>query len=279
MARRRTRFVLATLLLAALAGGGAWAWHETQKACCAAPPEPVGAPPAIEVPDPQPMGLMTSLPLYWAAGADMQSIASGKAEAPWQRGVLEARAIITPLDTLSPIAGLVPGDEEIDPLAGLSRLAIIQPRGLSPADNVALDEWVRQGGLLLLVLDPMLTDEYPFALGDPRRPVDVALIPPVVARWGLRMEVDEEEAPVREITLGEGTFTARLAGRLEPLEEEGSSCTVLSGRVVAVCEVGEGRVTLVADAATFEGLDASPQKEAGISVLMHLAFDEDPGLR
>jgi hypothetical protein len=276
MARRSVKLVLAAIALAAV-GGGAWWWYESQKACCAFPPEPVKPPPAIEIPDPKPMGLMTSLPLYWAAGADMQSIASGRAEVPWQRDVLEARAIITPIDTLSPIAGLMPEDEEVDPLADLSRLAIIQPRGLSPSDNVALDDWVRQGGRLLLVLDPMLTGEYPFALGDPRRPVDAALIPPVVARWGLRMQVDEEGAPVREIPLGEGSFTARLAGRLSPLDED-STCSFYSEGVIAFCKVGEGRVTLVADAATFEGLAASPEKEIGISVLMHFAFEDEPGL-
>ena len=62
---------------------------------------------------------------------------------PWQRTALEAAYAIEPLDTLASVPGISPDAPETDPLAGLQRLAVIQPRGLSPADNVALDDWVR----------------------------------------------------------------------------------------------------------------------------------------
>ena len=91
---------------------------------------------------------------------------------------------LEPLDTLSPIPALAADQPDLDPLAGLRRIAIIQPRGLSASDNVAVDGWVRAGGRLLLVLDPALTGEYDLPLGDPRRPVDTALIPPVANAWG-----------------------------------------------------------------------------------------------
>lgn len=90
---------------------------------------------------------MTSLPLYWRLGADVADIASGNALVPWQRQAMERRFDLVPLDTLSPIPALTPDEPETDPLAELDYLAIIQPRGLSPADNVALDEWVRAGGV------------------------------------------------------------------------------------------------------------------------------------
>ena len=63
--------------------------------------------------------------------------------------MIEARYTLQPLDTLSPVPALSPDAPDTDPLAGLERLAVIQPRGLSPADNVALDQWVRGGGRLL----------------------------------------------------------------------------------------------------------------------------------
>ncbi|MHA7819178.1 MAG: DUF4350 domain-containing protein [Erythrobacter sp.] len=276
MARRRTKFALAALLLAVLAGGGAWAWHETQKACCAEPGEPeVAAFPALRADRPK-LGLMTSLPLYWSLESDFSTIASGNAEEPWQRQLLERSHELVLLDTLSPIPGLTPEAPESDPLAGLQRLAIVQPRGLSPADNVALDRWVRDGGRLLLVLDPMLTGHHHRALGDPRRPADVALIPPVVGRWGFEIEFDEDQAEMREFEQLGTTFRLALAGAVRVVEAGARSCRVAADEVYAQCPVGEGQVTLFADAALFEGEQATSANNAAIQALMDYAFEDSP---
>ena len=199
------------------------------------------------------LGLMTSLPLYWPLGADMQAIASGRAPLPWQRTVMERNFALKPLDTLSPMPGLSPDAPETDPLAGLDRLAIIQPRGLSPADNVALDTWVRKGGRLLLVLDPMLTGEYDLPLGDPRRPVDAALIPPVVARWGLAISYDDTQSakPV-DSAIGDKHLPLILAGDVTISNPAAAQCELDAGGSAARCRVGKGQVTLIADAAFFE---------------------------
>jgi len=219
-------------------------------ACGSAPAAPgaqESAAPAVR------LGLMTSLPLYWPLGADIASLAAPDAAIPWQRAAMEQGFTLEPLDTLSPIAALSPGAPETDPLAGLDRLAIIQPRGLSPADNVALDSWVRAGGRLLLVLDPALTGEYDLPLGDPRRPVDTALIPPVVARWGLAVSFDEVQAgSVTSVVLGDATLPLALAGQVAVTDPAAARCTLLAGGAAARCEVGEGQVTLIADAALFE---------------------------
>ncbi len=197
-----------------------------------------------------PLGLMTSLPLYWPLGAGVEVIASGEAPPPWQRRVIEARYAVVPVDTLSPIPALSPDQADSDPLARLDRLAVIQPRGLSPADNVALDAWVRGGGRLLLALDPALTGEYDLPLGDPRRPVDSALIPPVVARWGLTVSFDEAQEPaVVNQSLAGAALPLALSGQFTV---SGTACTVLAAGAAAQCRVGEGRVTLIADAAVFE---------------------------
>jgi hypothetical protein len=220
------------------------------------------------------LGLMTSLPLYWPLGADFADLASGNAPVPWQRRLIEARFQLVPLDTLSPIAGLSSNDPEIDPLEGLERLAVIQPRGLSPADNVALDDWVRAGGELLLVLDPALTGEYDAALGDPRRPADMALIPPVVARWGLEVVFDETQDLTRRVELREPgprqspplplarpqslavslpqSLAVSLAGEIRTLKNAGGTCELLAESVIARCAIGKGTVTLLADASVFE---------------------------
>lgn len=199
------------------------------------------------------LGLMTSLPLYWPLGVDMAALASGDAEVPWQRVALEREFDLVPLDTLSPITGLTDEAPEMDPLAGIDHLAVIQPRGLSPADNVALDDWVRDGGQLLLVLDPMLTGEYALPLGDPRRPTDMALIPPVVKRWNLFVGFDDwQSSQVASVALDEGIVLRSMAGEIRRELDDSPACEYAGDGMIARCSVGKGQVTLVADAASFE---------------------------
>ncbi|MGY6552781.1 MAG: hypothetical protein ACXIT4_12960 [Erythrobacter sp.] len=229
-------------------------------------------PPAADRPQ---LGLMTGLPLYWPLGANIAAITSGDAPMPWQRAVFEQRYQLVLLDTLSPIAGLGPQDGETDPLAGLSRLAIIQPRGLAPADNVALDDWVRGGGRLLLVLDPMLTGEYDLPLGDPRRPSDTALIPPVVARWGMEIVFDEDQdEDLRTVPFGSDRIALALAGEVRlggELAQE--NCRIEAAGAAALCRIGEGRALVVADAAMFEHREAAGRRGERIKALFAAAFE------
>lgn len=231
MPRLRNSWALAAGLLA-LAG------------CNAAPADKAAAQP--------PLGLMTSLPLYWGEGADVADLAAGRAAVPWQRRVIETRYAIRPLDTLTPVPALSPDAPDTDPLAGLTRLAVVQPRGLSPADNVAIDRWVRAGGRLLLVLDPALTGDYEAPLGDPRRPVDTALIPPVVGRWGLAVHESEEGYDAKASLPGGGEVPLAYPGTITATPQGARSCTPAGGGAIVSCRVGKGRVTLIADAALFE---------------------------
>ncbi|WP_068865693.1 hypothetical protein [Erythrobacter dokdonensis] len=224
--------------------------------------------------DRPPLALMTSLPLYWPQGAGIADLAAADAPAPWQRKVLERDHAIYPLDTLSPAPALSPDAPEVDPLAGLARLAVIQPRGLSPADNVALDAWVREGGRLLLVLDPALTGEYDLPLGDPRRPVDSALIPPVVARWGMAIRFDDaQEVAVRNERLGTAAFPLVLAGQVTIVDPAAGQCTLVAGGAAARCAVGQGRVTLLADAAVFEHPALAGEEGEILAALLAAAFE------
>jgi hypothetical protein len=127
-----------------------------------------------------------------------------------------------------------------------------QPRPLAPAENVALDRWVRRGGRVLLFADPALTAESRFPLGDRRRPQDTLLLSPILARWGLLLEFDEAQlARARGVALGRGaTLPVDLPGRFALTDE--SSCRVSRRALIARCAVGRGRVTAVADAALFE---------------------------
>lgn len=198
------------------------------------------------------LGLMTSLPLYWPVGMDFGDIARGNGEVPWQRNLMEQQFELTPLDTLTPIPALSPDEPDIDPLAALGHLAVIQPRGLSAADNVALDEWVRDGGQLLLVLDPMLSSEHDMPLGDPSRPVGSALIPPVVSRWGLEVSFDEDQPLERQVPLGADVLNVSLAGDIQVAEGSTPDCEIVADGVIARCSVEQGTITLLADADVFE---------------------------
>ncbi|MBU2586830.1 MAG: GldG family protein [Alphaproteobacteria bacterium] len=259
MPRRRSNpgHVLAAVLLA-LAG------------CNQAPTDETGA----EKSPQQTVGLMTSLPLYWPEGAELHELAAGNTAPPWQRQAIEGRYAIVPLDTLSPIPALPPDAAEVDPLAGLARLAVIQPRGLSPADNVALDAWVRRGGRLLLVLDPALTGDYDAPLGDPRRPVDGALIPPVVARWGLAISFDEgHELAVTTTTLAGAQLPLALAGRIAITDPRAADCTRLAAGAAASCRVGKGQVMVIADAALFEHPELAGEGGVRLREVLAAALD------
>lgn len=262
MPRPRNSGLAAAALLAVLAAG-----------CDGAPAAPAAAESAAPR---ERLGLMTSLPLYWPLDAGIDEIAGGRAPVPWQRAALERDWRLEPLDTLSPIPGLTPDAPETDPLAGLDRLAVIQPRGLSPADNVALDDWVRKGGRLLLVLDPFLTGEYDLPLGDPRRPADTALIPPVVARWGLEVSFAVAETP--ENTYGTRDLPGGIAlpfaqpGLVRILPQGAKNCALASGHdIMATCRIGKGSVTLLADAAAFEHPEAAGEGGAGLRALVAAA--------
>jgi len=242
--------------------------------------------------EPRPkLGLMTSLPIYWPLGVELDEFASGEAEMPWQREVLESRFELVPLDTLSPVADLDPEAAPVDPLADLERLAVIQPRALTPSDNVALDKWVTGGGQLLLVLDPVLAGHYPLPLGDPRNPVEAALVPPVVERWGLDLQFDEEQLAMREVTIAETKIPLVLTGSLRKITGGPGDCRIMGDGVLAKCSLGEGLVTLLADAEVFKGIhladehassgqdhDHGHEHEArvpAIQALAELAFEQE----
>lgn len=261
MPRRRNSALAAVLAVGAALTG-----------CDAAPAQLLAeespAPPTIR------LGVMSSLPLFWPIGAGIADIAGGDAPLPWQREVLAGSFRLEPLDTLALIPGLAPDAPETDPLAGLTRLAVIQPRGLSPADNVALDAWVRGGGRLLLMLDPALTGDYDLPLGDPRRPVESALIPPVVARWGMAVRFDEaQEAEVRTAPLGAARLPLVLAGEVAISDPGAAQCAVLAGGAAARCMVGKGRVTLIADAALFEHPELAGEGGAMVQAVLAEAFE------
>ena len=212
----------------------------------------------------QPIGLFTSLAIMWSDSPDLGADLRGDQPPHWARGVLEQRGPVAALDTLAGLPGR-------GPLNGLTRLVIVQPRPLSPQENVALDDWVRGGGRLLLLADPALTEDSAFAIGDPRRPQAVALLSPILGRWGLDLLFDDAQQlgeEQREV-LGAGV-PVNLAGHFATRGQ--ANCRLWDGGLAVTCKIGRGRVVAVADAAVLEREDPAGTRPRAFAALLDSAF-------
>ena len=212
----------------------------------------------------EPIGLFTSLAILGSDSPDLGADLRGDQAPHWARGVLAQRGPLVPLDSLT-------GPPGHGPLDGLTRLVIAQPRPLSPAENVALDNWVRGGGNLLLLADPALTEDSAFAIGDPRRPQAVALLSPILGRWGLDLLFDDaqELGDVQREVLG-AELPVNLTGHFATRGQ--ANCRLWAGGLAVTCKIGQGRVVAVADAAVLERDDAAGTRPGALNALLDSAF-------
>jgi hypothetical protein len=184
-------------------------------------PEPLPPRPASERPT---LLLLTSLPLMFGEGFSLQQTGSSAVKA------LETRYRVVPISVADP-ADL-----------GKGRLLLMAHPPAQPAEDlVALDQWVRGGGRVLLLADPMLEWPSERPVGDPLRPPPIFMDTGLLAHWGLRLDAPEERGAVRKELGGFDVITAspgRLFGK----------CEISEDRMVARCTLGKGRATIVADA-------------------------------
>lgn len=212
----------------------------------------------------EPLGLFTTLPILWADNPDLAAQLDPAVQRHWALAELARAGRIEPLDVLAGAAGQAP-------LAKVRRLVMAQPRVLVPQENVALDDWVRGGGQLLLLADPALTEDSAFALGDPRRPQSVVLLSPILARWGLELRFDDRQA------LGEAT--REVMGLPVPVNLPGQfvtqgqdNCRLWADGLAVTCAIGKGRLVALADAAVLEREDPTGNRARGLSGLLETAF-------
>ena len=188
------------------------------------------------------LGLMSTLPIYWNEAVEFSDLLNEGAGTNWVRSALERDYAIEPLDVLTP-----------DTLAPLERLILAQPRSLSPEENVALDDWVRGGGQVILFADPMLTRHSEYRLGDPRRPHDVALLSPILARWGLELQFDARQAEGERTVEAFGiSVPVQSAGQFVASDGGAAQCSLSQNGVMAQCRIGKGSALLLADAALLD---------------------------
>jgi len=194
--------------------------------------------------------LLTSLPLVFGEDFSLQSSGSAALEA------LETRYTVVPISVTGPTE-----------LARGRLLLMAQPLAQPAEDLVALDAWVRRGGRLLLLADPMLEWPSERPLGDPLRPPPMFADTGLLGHWGLRLDAPDARGPKREQLAGFEVLTVspgRLFGR----------CRISGDRLVAHCSVGRGQATVVADADLIDtaalGAGASHNLDALLAELARL---------
>lgn len=106
---------------------------------------------------------------------------------------------------------------------------------------VDLDEWVRGGGRVLLLADPMLEWPSERPLGDALRPPPAFADTGLLGHWGLRLDAPDERGPKAQKLGGKEVLT-NSPGKLS------GSCDIERGGLVAHCRIGSGYATVVADA-------------------------------
>lgn len=215
MTAPRRRVVLAFAVLLILALIGALAWSRSGSA---------DDPRFAERADKPVLLLLTSLPIAFGEQFSLDEAGSPLLAA------LEKRYSVRPIATASAFE-----------LAGAKLLLMAHPLAQPAEDLVALDHWVRGGGRVLLLADPML--EWPDGrpLGDPTRPPPMFMDTGLLMRWGLQLSTPSGRGP-RDRSLAGEPIVAISPGEL------GGNCAVERRRAVANCKVGFGRVTVVADA-------------------------------
>jgi len=122
-----------------------------------------------------------------------------------------------------------------------SLLLMAQPPAQTPENLVALDEWVRRGGRVLLLADPMLEWKSSRPLGDALRPLPMFADTGLLAHWGLRLDAPDQRGPAARLLAGLKIMTVSpgsLHGR----------CAISADRLVAECSIGRGWAMVVADA-------------------------------
>lgn len=179
-------------------------------------PRPVGGRPRLL--------LLTSLPLMFGEQFSIEQHGSAALKA------LERRYRVVPISVTDP-AELQKG----------RLLLMAQPLAQPPEDLVALDAWVRRGGRVLLLADPLLEWPSERALGDPLRPPPMFADTGLLAHWGLRLDAPDQRGPKTGRIGGYQVLTAS-PGKLF------GQCAIGTDRLVARCDIGRGKATVVADA-------------------------------
>ena len=208
------------------------------------PPRPVGQRPVLL--------LLSSLPLVFGEDFSLRQNGSPALSA------LESRYQVEPISVADP-----------SDLAKGGLLLMAHPLAQPAEDLVALDQWVRDGGRVLLLADPMLEWPSKRPLGDPLRPPSMFMDTGLLEHWGLRLDAPGERGPRRE-KLGRYEVMTVSPGELF------GSCRISSDRLVAQCRIGKGRATVIADADLLETDRLGPRASHNLDGILEELDELEP---
>ena len=224
MIRRKGVAVVSVLMAALMAAAGlALAWH-------GGAPKPLPARPPAERPV---LMLVTSLPLLFGESFSIEAAGSSTLKA------LETRYRVVPIG-VTDAASLRQG----------KLLLMAHPLAQPAEELVALDQWVRGGGRVLLLADPALDWPSELPLGDRLRPPPMFMDTGLLGHWGLRLDAPDKRGPAER----------EVDGRSVELGSPGilvGSCQKDGDGLVARCRLGNGRATVIADADFLNAREAS----------------------
>jgi hypothetical protein len=179
---------------------------------------------------------MTSLPLGTLQGRAIPEVLSGQAGPDPVAAALSRHFRIEFIDFLSaPSLAAAEG-----------RLLLAHPRALQPAELVALDGLVREGGRAVILADPALAWPSGLPLGDPRRPPVTSLLDPLLTHWGLVLEPAKDSRNIIRWRMGDGRLLASVGA--SRFRRSAGDCMLEAKALLARCRPGRGEALLVADA-------------------------------
>lgn len=168
--------------------------------------------------------LLTSLPLVFPEAFALGGGGSAALTA------LRTRYRVIPISTT----------DEAD-LARGRLLLMAHPPAQTAENLVALDSWVRRGGRVILLADPMLEWPSERPLGDPLRPSPMFMDTGLLGHWGLRLDAPDRRGPAAR-KLADRQILTNSPGQLV------GDCEISADAFVARCPIVLGRAEVVADA-------------------------------
>jgi hypothetical protein len=188
--------------------------------------------------------LLTSLPLVFGDTFGLSSTGSPTLKA------LQTRYRVAPISVSSR-----------QELARGRLLLMAHPRAQPAEDLVALDAWVRAGGRLLLLADPMLEWPNDQRLGDPLAPPPMFTDTGLLGHWGLRLDAPDRRGPEPRGLAGYRIVTSS-PGRLS------GTCTISGDALFADCRLGRGRAVVIADADFLDAGRLGPDARNNLDALL-----------
>lgn len=189
--------------------------------------------------------LLTTLPLMF--GEDF-SLDSGGSQA---LSALQAHYRVVPVSTTD-------GSE----LAKGRLLLMAHPQAQTAENLVVLDSWVRRGGRVMILADPMLEWPSKRPLGDPSRPPPMFADTGLLGHWGLELFAADKRG-AKPATLGGYKVVTISPGYLG-----GRGCAISADRISAHCTIGKGHATVVADADLLDTPDLGPGAEHNLDAIL-----------